>query len=436
MRETVTTFHLENERVAENLAGNTLPQFEPGEPITDDPYPDYARYRREDPIHWGKPPDPRLPGVWYLFRHADCRQLFRLSLEDDFPIGGMPAKLSWDFAADVPAEAVDYFDLRKRFLTAQDPPEHERVRSVINRFFTPKSIEAFRPRIEELVSSMLDEVAARAPGPVDIIELLGSPLPLLVISEVMGVPLDDREYVHEMSVGLGSGFDVDGTFDRFLVAGQAAREFKTYLKGLFETQRAAPAANVISGMLDAADREGKLEEEDLYATVSVLIQGGHSTTMALLGRGLRGLLEQRDQYERLCQDPDGLTVSATEELLRWTSPAQRPPARWAYEDINIGGQEIHRGEAIQPMIASANRDESVFPDPDRIDINRRPNPHLGFGGGVHRCIGSTLARVEGQVVFRELAKRFPNLDIDHSAEPTYLDRRAVRAFSSLSVVLG
>jgi len=432
----VTTFHIESERVAENLASNTLPQFDPGEPIAHDPYPDYARYRREDPIHWGRPHDPRLPGVWYLFSHADCRQLFRLSLETDFPIGGMPARLSWDFAADVPAEAVDYFNLRKRFLTAQDPPDHERVRSVINRFFTPKSIEAFRPRIEEIVGSMLDEVASRAPGPVDIIELLASPLPLLVISEVMGVPFDDREYVHEMSVGLGSGFDADGTFDRLLVAGKAAREFKTYLKDLFDAQRAAPQDNVISGMLEAADREGKLEQDDLYATVSVLIQGGHSTTMALLGRGLEGLLEQRDQYERLCQDPDGLTVSATEELLRWTSPAQRPPPRWAYEDIKIGDQEIHRGEAIQLMIASANRDERVFPDPDQIDIARRPNPHLGFGGGIHRCIGSTLARVEGQVVFKELAKRFPNLEIDRSAEPTYLDRRAVRAFSSLPLLLG
>ncbi len=432
----MTTFSIDDARVQENLARNALPQFDPGAPIVHDPYPDYARYRRQDPINWGKPHDPRLPGVWYLFCHADCQTLFRLGIGAECPIGGMPAKLGWDFGADVPDGAVDYFDLRKRFLTAQDPPDHTRVRSVIGKFFTPKSIEAFRPRVEEIVASMLDEIERRAPGPVDVVELLASPLPLLMVSEVMGVPFDDREYVHQMSVGLGSGFDLDGTLDRLLAAGEAARGFNRYLRALFEAQRAAPQEGVISGMIEAASQNGKMDELDLFATVSVLIQGGHSTTMGLLGRGLRGLLGQRDQFELLCRDPDGLASSATEELLRWTSPAQRPPPRWVYEDIEIGGQEFRCGEVIQPMIASANRDETVFSDPDRIDITRLPNPHLGFGGGVHRCVGSTLARLEGQVVFREIAKRFPNLAIDESAEPTYMDRRAVRAFSSLSLIVG
>ena len=348
----------------------------------------------------------------------------------------MPAKLGWDFGADVPEAAVDYFEFRKRFLTAQDPPDHTRVRSVVAKHFTPKSVEALRPRIEQIVSSMLDALEKSGTERVDIVQLLASPLPLLVISEVMGVPFDDREYVHQMSVGLGGGFDLDGTFDRLIAAGDAARGFKEYLRVLFATQRAAPADNVISGMIEAAAESGKLDELDLFATVSVLIQGGHSTTMGLLGRGLRGLLEQRDQYELLCGDPEGLTVSATEELLRWTSPAQRPPPRWVYEDIEIGDRTFRRGEVIEPMIASANRDESVFEDAERIDVARASNPHLGFGGGVHRCVGSTLARIEGQVVFREVARRFPHLALDDTVPPTYMDRRAVRAYSSLSVTLG
>ena len=306
----MTTFSIDDARVQENLARNVLPQFDPGAPIVHDPYPDYARYRRQDPINWGKPHDPRLPGVWYLFCHADCQTLFRLGIGAECPIGGMPAKLGWDFGADVPEGAVDYFDLRKRFLTAQDPPDHTRVRSVIGKFFTPKSIEAFRPRVEEIVASMLDEIERRAPGPVDVVELLASPLPLLMVSEVMGVPFDDREYVHQMSVGLGSGFDLDGTLDRLLAAGEAARGFNRYLRALFEAQRAAPQEGVISGMIEAASQNGKMDELDLFATVSVLIQGGHSTTMGLLGRGLRGLLGQRDQFELLCRDPDGLASSA------------------------------------------------------------------------------------------------------------------------------
>ena len=236
---------------------------------------------------------------------------------------------------------------------------------------------------------------------------------------------------------LGAGFDVDGTFDKLLVAGEAARGFRAYLKDLFEEQRRHPENNVISGMIEASDGDGRLNELDLYATVSVLIQGGHSTTMGLLGRGLRGLLEQTDQWELLCSDPEGLASSATEELLRWTSPAQRPPPRWVYEDIEIDGHTFRRGEVIEPMIASANRDEDVFPDPDRIDITRAPNPHLAFGGGVHRCVGSSLARLEGQVVFKELARRFPNLDLDPdpSHHGTYMDRKSVRSMSSLPLVL-
>jgi cytochrome P450 len=432
----MTTFSIDGSRVEENLARNRLPQYDPGEPIAHDPYPDYARYRRRDPIHWGKPHDPRLPGMWYLFRYADCQTLFRLGIGAECPIGGMPAKLGWDFGADVPEGAVDYFELRKRFLTAQDPPDHTRVRSVIGRFFTPKSVERLRPRVEQIVASMLDEVERLAPARVDIVEMLASPLPLLVISEVMGVPFDDREYVHQMSVGLGSGFDLDGTLDRLLAAGAAARGFKEYLRTLFDARRAEPTESVISGMIQAAAETGKLEDLDLYATVSVLIQGGHSTTMGLLGRGLRGLLGQHDQYEQLCGDPERLADPATEELLRWTSPAQRPPPRWVYEDIEIGGRLIRLGEVVEPMVASANRDEEVFADPEQIDITRMPNPHLAFGGGVHRCVGSTLARLEGQVVFREMAKRFPNLAIDDTTPPTYMDRRAVRAYDSLTVVLG
>ena len=127
------------------------------------------------------------------------------------------------------------------------------------------------------------------------------------------------------------------------------------------------------------------------------------------------------------------SFTATEELLRYTAPAQRPPPRWVYEDIELGGRSIRRGEAIQPMVGSANRDPAVFPDPDRINILRSPNPHLGFGGGVHRCVGSTLARIQGRVVFAEMAKRFPKLRLDEDAELRYLDRLAVRALTTLPV---
>lgn len=432
----MTAFSLEADRVEENLHGNRLPQYDPTAAIEIDPYPEYERYRTQDPVHWGKAHDPRFPGVWYLFGHAECQALFRMGAKPDAPIGGMPAKLGWDFGAQVPAPALDYFELRKRFLTAQDPPDHTRVRRVIAKYFTPARIESLRPRIEAIVSGLLDDLEATRAQRFDLIEVLGSPLPLRVVSEIMGVPDDDRDAVHEMSTDLGAAFDIDGTFERLLVAGDAARRFKSYLSVVFDAQRAAPSDDVIGGMIVAADRDGLLSDLDLFATVSILIQGGHSTTMGLIGRGVVGLLEQPDAWAQLCAAPTELAVTATEELLRWTSPAQRPPPRWTYEDIELGGRVIRKGEAIEPMVASANRDAEVFADPDRIDLTRSPNPHLAFGGGIHRCIGSTLARLQGQVVLQQLARRLPNLRLDPGRAPVLMDRRAVRALSSVPVLLG
>jgi cytochrome P450 StaP len=432
-RQFMTAFGLDETRSESNERRNSLPRFDPRQEFDDDPYPLYAQYREHDPVNWGLPNDPRFAGLWYLFRHQDCHQLFRIGLQDPCPIGGMPSKLGWRFGAGAPDAAQDYFDLRSRFLTAQDPPDHTRVRGAISQWFAPKRIEDCKPRIEQIVRQLLDDIEADGDNGFDFVEKLAYPLPLLVISELMGVPIEDRELVHEMSAGLGAGFDIDGTWNRVLVAADAARRFRAYLEPVFADHRAEQRDDIIGGMIEVADRDGTLNELDLYATVSILIQGGQSTTMALLARGLLGMLQQRDQWEMLVADPDGTSFGATEEMLRYTSPAQRPPPRWVYEDIEIGGQVICRGEAIQPMIGSGNRDPLVFADPERIDITRSPNPHLGFGGGVHRCVGSSLARVQGRVVFAEVAKRFPNLRFDDSASLHYLDRLTVRALTNLPI---
>jgi len=430
----VTAFRVDEDRAAANARRNTLSRFDPAQEYDWNPYPTYARYRDEDPVHWGLPHDPRLPGVWYLFRHSECWRLFRMGLEDPAPIGGMPSKLGWSFGEGAPAAAQDYFNMRQRFLTAQDPPEHSRVRGVISAYFTPKHMEMLRPRVEEMVSDLFDHIEKSGKRSFDFIEMLAYPLPLMVVSELMGVPLKDRDLVHELSARLGAGFDIAGNFDGVLIAADAARRFREYLGPVFDEHRRHRTNDIIGGMVEAATDDGPLDELDLYATVSILIQGGQSTTMALLGRGVRALLLQREQFERLVDNPDGLAVPATEELLRFTSPAQRPPPRWVYEDIEIGGQLIRRGEAIQPMVGSANRDPATFSDPEHLDLSRKPNPHLGFGGGVHRCVGSTLARLQGQIVFAELARRMPDIQLDPDFVPTYLERHAVRAINSLKLV--
>lgn len=430
----MTLFSLDAARDEANVAGNRLPRFDPAADPSTDPYPTYALYREHDPVHWGLPHDPRLPGVWYLFSHADCSHLLRLSVDAPDTLGGMPSKLGWGFGQGVPDEAADYFAIRKSFLTAQDPPDHARMRGVLTAFFTPKAIEAFRPRLESIVESMIEDILA-GPATFDFVAQIAYPLPLIVISELMGVPVEDRELVHELSATLGRGFDVDGSFDRALSAADAARRFRAYLGPVFEDRDRHPVDDIISGIIKASSRDGGISRDEMYGIVSVLIQGGQTTTMGLLGGGTLELLLERDEFHRLCSDPGYLAIPATEELLRWVSPAQAPPPRWVYQDVEIGDKLIRRGEVVQPMIGSANRDEAAFANADRLDLSRKPNPHLAFGGGIHRCLGSSLARLQGQVVFRQLAKRMPDLQLDEDSERSYLDRRVVRALTRLPVEL-
>jgi cytochrome P450 len=430
------TFAVDADRTAANLAANRLPRFDLAMDHAVDPYPRYAEYRAHDPVHWGLPSDPRLPGLWYLFRHADCSALFRCSVESPDALGATPGELGWDFGAGAPAATQSYFTLRKSFLTAMNDPDHARVRNVIAGFFTPRRVAGFRPRLERIVGGLCDEIEAAAAadgGRFDFGELLAHRLPLIVMSELMGVPPEDREVVLGLSDRLMQGFDVDGTFDRVLVAAEGAEGFAGYLDGLFAKRRNGTVDDVIAAIVRAAD-EDRMSEPELYGTVSTLLQAGQSPAMGLLGIGTLGLLHQRDRFAELAADP-ALVVPATEELLRWASPAQAPPPRWIYSDVTIGGRLLRRGEAAVALIGAANHDPSVFADPERIDFHRSPNPHLAFGGGIHRCLGSTLARLEGQVVFTELVRRFPTLDVDTGGAAQYQDRHIARALVRLPLVL-
>jgi cytochrome P450 StaP len=431
----VISFAIDVGRNAANIDGNVLSRFDLALDHAVDPYERFAEYRTHDPVHWGLPSDPRLPGLWYLFRHADCSALFRLSVASPDALGATPGGLGWDFGADAPARTQSYFELRKSFLTAMNDPDHARVRNVIAGYFTPKRIEEFRPRLEQIVTELFDQVEAEASnGSFDFAALLAHKLPLIAMSEIMGVPPEDREIVLNLSDRLMQGFDVDGSFDRIYVAAEGAEGFREYLAPLFASRRRRESDDVIAAIVRASDAGG-MSVPELYGTISTLLQAGQSPATGLLGLGTLGLLQQRDKFEELAADVDRLAVPATEELLRWVSPAQAPPPRWIYHDVEIGGRLLRRGEAAVALIGAANHDPEVFPDPERIDFSRRPNPHLAFGGGIHRCLGSTLARVEGQVVFRQLVTRFPGVDVDPSGKLVFQDRHIARALIHLPLVL-
>ena len=209
----MTAFELSRERLDANEARNSLPRFDPRIDKDLDPHPLYDQYRDNDPINWGLPNDPRFGGMWYLFRHSDCHQLFRMGLDEDSPIGGMPSKLGWDFGAGAPDATKDYFEMRKRFLTAQDPPDHTRVRATVSKWFSAKRVEECRPRIEEVVNEMIDEIEAEGAAGFDFVEKIAAPLPLILISELMGYrsPIETTSTIFRPDSAPGSTSTGHGT---------------------------------------------------------------------------------------------------------------------------------------------------------------------------------------------------------------------------------
>jgi cytochrome P450 len=285
-----------------------------------------------------------------------------------------------------------------------DPPEHTRVRSLVMRAFTAARVERLRPRIHELVDTMLDRMAA-GPNTVDLNEVLAFPLPLRVISELLGVPAQDQDRFRGwtdafLSVSRFTGEQI----------GRSMREMNAYMAELIEAKREHPGDDLISAMIAARDEDdGRLSEYELHWWCRLLLLVGYETTATQLGGGIAMLLSHPDQLALLRADY-GLLPQAVEELLRWKiAGSSVSMLRYATDDIELDGATIPRGASVIPAVDSANQDESVFPDPERFDITRTANPHLTFSLGPHFCVGASLARVEIQIATEALLRRFPTL---------------------------
>lgn len=384
-----------------------------------DPYPAYRRLRERDPIHRS------ALGLWVFTRHADILTILRdLRFSNDTTLQPGYGQARRDLIA---AGVVDPEEPRVLNLLEVDPPEHTRLRTLVNKAFTPRAVEALRPRAEKLVEERLDAIVGR--GEVDLIRELASPLPLVVIAEMLGIPTEDRAQLKHWSDEMVRGVGTPD-FDDRVRAARAGRAFRRYLEGIVALRRAEPRDDLLSALLGVEEESDRLSEPEVYMLIGLLMVAGNETTTNLIGNGALALLRSPDQLARLRADP-GLAASAVEELVRYDSPVQ-VTVRMAREAFEFEGCRFERGQLAALVLGGANRDPERFEAPDTLDLGRRDNAHLAFGHGTHFCLGAQLARMEAQVAFTGLAQRLPNLRLATDA-PEWGDNTVLRGLRALPV---
>ncbi len=380
-----------------------------------DPYPHYRRLRELAPVHRCD-----LDGVWYISDFETSRQIL-----GDARIGKNPHIVVRRHGVDEARLKLAERRTRPSMLTA-NPPDHTRLRGVAKGAFIPPTMEAMRARVAALVDERLDRLAAL--GEADVMAELAYPLPVTVISEMMGVPEADRAWFRPLMNTLVSSDQPHPTPEQTELVARAGDDLEAYFKALISTRLARPEDDLLSAFL-VRYREGELSYDELYATVTLLFIAGFLTTTNLIGNGLLAFFSHPGELARLLEDPS-LVAPAVEEILRYDTPVQMVHRR-ALEDIEVGGQVVSEGDTVFAILAAANRDPARFPDPDRFDIARTDNLHLAFAWGLHFCLGARLARMEGQLVFAGLRERFSRLEL--LEEPVRRPGLAIRALDSLRV---
>ncbi len=395
----------------------------------ENPYPVYALLRTVRPVLEVPVPDFDGPGAWLLTRYRDVH----LALRDSrFSADRMRAPLIHENLDRLPP-FVRQTAQGLRTMLVMDPPDHTRVRKLVNKAFTPKRIAALRGRIEEIVDVQLDQLAEMAKsGSADLIPDLAEPLPAIVIAELLGVPAEDHRQFRQWSSKLIAGLASPKLEDR-VASGEAGQQILAYLSDIIAARRREPRDDLISAMIHAQEESDALSDEELLATSNLLLLAGHETTTNLIGNGVLALLREPDELERLRADPS-LLPSAVEELLRFDGPVQAT-VRVALEDIEIDDHLIPEGALVLVNLGAANRDPEVFEDPDRLDVGRDPNPHVSFGFATHFCMGAPMARLEAQVAVGALIARFPKLGLADDA-PEYRPNPILRGLKKLELSLG
>ena len=382
--------------------------FAPG--LVADPYPAYREWRVERPI--ARPRE----FLFAVSRFADCEAVlsdpaFGRPEENDgrSPLGGGLARGK----------------ISSRSLLRLNPPDHTRLRRLVSRAFTPSRVKALEPRIEAITAELLDGVSGRF----DLIETLALPLPVAVISELLGIAPDDRPRLVSWSAALARSLDPGFLITEEERARQrdARDEFAAYLRGLLPARRRSPGDDLISALIEARDSGASLTEDELIGLCMLLLIAGHETTRSLIGAGVLALLSHPDELAALRAHPS-LAEQAVEELLRYDPPVQMV-SRFALRSTSISGVTVPAGSFALLLVGAANRDPALCPDPERFSVSREARRHLAFGHGIHFCLGAPLARLEAAVALRRLLPALPELDI--AGEPEWKPNTVLRGLEHL-----
>ncbi|MDX6313175.1 MAG: hypothetical protein QOF44_2639 [Streptomyces sp.] len=400
------------------------PAFDPWSPeFVANPYPAYAALRATGRAHWFEP-----SRQWLVPHYEDVSALLR-----DRRLGRtyLHRFTHEEFGRTAPPpEHEPFTTLNGNGLLDLEAPDHTRIRRLVSKAFTPRTVERLAPTVQRLADELVGELLADGGG--DLIAKVAEPLPVAVIAEMLGIPLADRHLLRPWSADIVGMFELNPTEDTARRAVQASLDFSAYLRGLIAERRTEPGEDLISALIAAHDEADRLSEQEMISTCVLLLNAGHEATVNTTGNGWWALFRNPGQLEALRAAPDALLPSAVEELMRYDTPLQMFE-RWVLDDIEIGGTVIPRGSEVALLFGSANRDPARFDQPDELRLARPDNPHVTFGAGIHFCLGAPLARIELAASFGSLLRRAPGLQL--VSEPEWSPGYVIRGLKSLPVTL-
>lgn len=372
-------------------------------------------------------------GAWIVGSHSACSQILR---GRGFGKEGQKV-LAPEILARLPQEAVELAERRRNSMLFRDPPDHTRLRGLVNQAFTPRTVERLRPHIAEIADQLIDAMVAEGKGGADLIADFAFPLPIIVIAELLGVPPADRDQFKAWSTELTHGLRPDVTTEQIQNATRAIQAMDKYLEAVIDERRRAPRADLISELVAAQSEGDKLTMAELTTTCRLILTAGHETTVNLIGNGMLALLSNPAARTELAASAaagsdEALLHNAVEELLRYDSPVQMT-MRFCYQDTALGSHTIKRGDVVITVLGAANRDPAQYPEPGRLDLRREnAHTHLSFGQGIHYCLGASLARLEGALAVSALLRRLPRLAL--TEQPlTWRSNPVLRGLTTLPV---
>ncbi|TLS38909.1 cytochrome P450 family protein [Pseudalkalibacillus caeni] len=363
-------------------------------------YPFYEKLRQQDPIFAMSHENGQTS--WIVTKYDHVKEVLKKSsfIKDQ----------SKFFSGSSDEEQSKILSVFRNMMLDVDPPDHTRLRKLVQPYFNPKTIKNLEPRIAEIADELLLKMKEKK-GPIDLINDYAFPLPIIVISELLGVPSEDRDKFRKWSNTIVAAVDnLANTFEEDVTA------FIEYLTYLFEERKDNPGDDLISKLIQAEEEGEQLNKDELYSMIVLLIIAGHETTVNLIANTMFALFEHPDQLEKLKED-FSFIETAVEEGLRYYSPVDFSTARWAEEDLEFHGKTFRRGDLVLASLSSANRDEEKFNKAGDFDITRENNPHVAFGFGIHFCLGAPLARLEGKIAIEKLLIAFPDIHLAENTSP-------------------